>query len=342
MKSKITFLYLISLIFFFLATVYSQDTQEEVKVKSIDEIINDLKMAVTTSPEDTALYFLLGDAYIEKELPESAYSEYEKVWKMNPQNVKALVKMGSVLLQREDVDDAEEKLKSALAIEKGTEEACITRAFEHELNFRYKNAVKEYYKAIEKYKNLIEIYRSLGIISGKRENLEEGIGYYQNVLNYKDSVAKVYSSLGSVYRKSGNVNLSISMYKNAIDLKPDDEGLYYALGLSFSLIDSLLEDAVGSFEESIKIDSTNADIHYKLAMVYGRMGKLAHHIWELQKAVEIELGNSQARMDLAVAYYNNKQYLSSWEQLKEAEKLGYKVPEDFLEVLTKALPRPKD
>ena len=61
-----------------------------------------------------------------------------------------------------------------------------------------------------------------------------------------------------------------------------------------------------------------------------------------KKAVKLDSTFTQVRMDLAIAYYNNKQYLSAWDELKAVEKLGYKVSKEFIEILTKALPRPKD
>ena len=341
MKNKIIFLCLIYFLLFLFSSAYSQEEEVE-KIKTIDEIIEELKGAINLAPGDTALYFLLGEAYDEKNLLESAYSEYEKILNMNPENVTALLRMGIISLRRENFEEAEEKLTKALELESGSSELFYAEGLAHEFSLRYELAIEDYNNAVDKYDNLIKIYEYLGVISGHRGTPEKGIEYFQNSLNIKESLAKVYAHLGFVYRKTGDIEFSIILYKKAVEMKPDDEKLYLNLALSFSLVDSLHEDAVNFFGKSIEIDSTNAEVHYKLGMVYGRMGKLGHQIWELQKAVKIDSTNAPALMDLAIAYFNNKMYSASWEQIKEAEKLGYKVSEDFIEILTKAIPRPKN
>ena len=334
-KYKIVFMYIIFLIFFLNKTVFSQEE------KDIDEIIDDLKIAVTENPADTSLYFSLGDAYSIKGLLEAAYGEYEKVWRMNPVNVKSLIKMGIVSLRREMWDEAEERLTEALGIDSTAAELHFERGLENEFNLIYKSAIEEYKKAVEEYNNLIEIYKHLGILAGQKDTPEHGIQFYQRMVDTKKSLSNAYQHLGEVYRKSGIIDKSINSFQKACEVNPDSWSIYYNLGLSYSSIDTLFEDAVDAFKKSLEIDSTNADVHYHLGMIYGKFGKLANHIWELQKAVKMNPDYARARIDLGIAYYNNKQYLSAWEQVKAAEKLGHKISEDFIKVLSRILPRPK-
>ena len=333
---KIVFVYTILLVFFLNLTVFSQEGE------TIDEIIDNLKIAVTENPADTSLYFFLGDAYSIKGLLEAAYGEYEKVWRMNPMNVKSLIKMGIVSLRREMLDEAEEKLNDALSIDSAAAEIHFERGLECEFNLRYKGAIEEYDKAVEKYINLIEIYKHLGILAGQKGKPEQGIQYYQKTVDIKKSLSVSYQHLGVVYRDNGIIDESIISFLKAREVNPNNETIYYNLGLSYSLVDTLIEDAMDAFKKSIEIDSTNAEVHYQLGMVYGRLGNLANQIWELQKAVKLKPDYTQACIDLGIAYYNNKQYLSAWDQVKAAEKLGHKVSEDFIKVLTRVLPKPKD
>ena len=302
---------------FLLLLISSTFPQEEKieKIKSIDEIINELKAAITVTPGDTALYFLLGEAYEEKNLLESAYSEYEMILKMNPENVTALLRAGTISIRRENLEDAEITLTKALELESGSGELFYAAGLENEFNLRYETAIEEYNKAVEKYNNLTKIYEYLGVISGHNGTPRKGIEYFQNSLNIKESLAKVYAHLGFVYRKTGDMEFSIASYKKAIEMKPDDEKLYLNLALSYSLVDSLLEDAVNFFGKSIEIDSTIAEVHYRLGMVYGRMGTLNRQILELQKAVKIDSTYAPARVDLAIAYF-----ITLITQIKERNK----------------------
>ena len=171
---------------------------------------------------------------------------------------------------------------------------------------------------------------------------EEGIKHYRRIIDLKKSLAGIYQSLGIIYRKRNLINASIISLKNALAITPQVASIHYDLGLSYSLVDSLLQKGIDSYKKSIEIDSTDASVHYELGMLYGKTGKPGHQIWELQKAIKLRPDYPQARIDLAIAYFNNRQYISSWEQIKEFEKSGLAVSPKFLSALTKALPRPKD
>lgn len=321
--------------FFLREEVYPQEE------KNIDEIINNLKRLVTESPSDTALYFSIGDAYAKKGLLDAAYGEYEKVLLMNKENVDAMIRMGIVSLRRENLKDAEENLNNALKLINGLEELHFTRGLQYEFNLRYKEAINEYNQAIEKSNKLREINKYLGILAGLKGMTESGVQYYQKTDKLKFFLFDIYLHTGEIYRKMGSIDKSINSFLKGIEIKPNDNSIYFNLGLSYSLVDSLLEDAVKSFDKSVSIDSTNADVHYNLATAYGRLGNLGGHIWELQKVVKLKPDYAGVHLELGIAYFSNKQYLSAWEEIEQAEKLGHKIPDEFIKLLSNVLPRPK-
>ncbi len=316
--------------------------QPKEKEKTIDEIITELKQESTSNPSDTSLYFLLGDAYSAKGLLDAAYGEYRKVWRMNKENVRALMKIGSIQIRRENWEDAEEKFMNALSLYSDSGEGSVNRGLRYEFNLKYDNAIAEYERALDIYNDLIDIHKSLGMFAGRKEMPQEGIKHYQKIVELKQSLADIYQTLGIIYRKRNLINASIISLKHALEITPQIPSIHYNLGLSYSLVDSLFQNGIDSYKKSIEIDSTDASVHYELGMLYGNTGKLGHQIWELQKTVKLKPDYPQARIDLAIAYFNNRQYLSSWEQIKEIEKSGSAVSPKFLSALTKALPRPKD
>ncbi|MFC1557841.1 tetratricopeptide repeat protein [candidate division KSB1 bacterium] len=333
----------IFVLLFLLSIVYENiAAQSKEREKTIDEIITELKQESTSNPSDTSLYFLLGDAYSVKGLLDAAYGEYLKVWKMNKENVEALMKIGSIQIRRENWEDAEEKFISALNIYSDSGEKSVSRGLGYEFNLKFDIAIAEYERALVIYNDLIDIHKNLGMFAGRKEMPQDGIKHYQRIIDLKKSLADIYQTLGIIYRKRKLINASVLSLKNALEITPRVASIHYNLGLSFSLVDSLFQNGIDSYQKSIEIDSTDASVHYELGMLYGKTGKLGHQIWELQKTVKLKPDFTQARIDLAVAYFNNRQYLSSWEQVKEVEKYGSAVPPKFLSALTKVLPRPKD
>src|SRR3989339_2092169 len=161
---RFTILFIPLILFFAIRIDISSQIQE--KEKSIDEIIAELKQESANNPSDTTLYFLLGDAYATKGLLDAAYEEYYKVWRINEENTKSLIKIGTIQLRRENWEDAEAKYRSALNINSKFIGLLIDQGLEYEYNLKYDSSIEVYEKAIDVYNDLIEIHKSLGMILG--------------------------------------------------------------------------------------------------------------------------------------------------------------------------------
>jgi tetratricopeptide (TPR) repeat protein len=71
-------------------------------------------------------------------------------------------------------------------------------------------------------------------------------------------------------------------------------------------------------------------------ITYGQKGEPDQAISDFNKALEIEPKFALAYYDRGRSYYFKKEYDKSWEDIKRAQDLGYKIPAEFLEDLRKA------
>jgi tetratricopeptide (TPR) repeat protein len=63
----------------------------------LDETIDAVKNAIDVEPENPRYYVMLGNAYMEKRLPNQAIAEYQKALQINPDRVKAQINIGIAL-----------------------------------------------------------------------------------------------------------------------------------------------------------------------------------------------------------------------------------------------------
>jgi len=71
------------------------------------------------------------------------------------------------------------------------------------------------------------------------------------------------------------------------------------------------------------------------------MGKsqFGQAISDFNKVLEINPKFALAYYDRGRSYYHKKDYDKSWEDIKKAQDLGWKIPPEFLDELRKALGR---
>jgi tetratricopeptide (TPR) repeat protein len=81
--------------------------------------------------------------------------------------------------------------------------------------------------------------------------------------------------------------------------------------------------------------------YYNRGVAHAAKGQYDQTIFDCSKAVEINPRFAEAFLGRAAANYFKKKYDRSWEDIKRAEALGYKIPPNFLEELRKASGREK-
>ena len=83
------------------------------------------------------------------------------------------------------------------------------------------------------------------------------------------------------------------------------------------------------------------EAHLNLANVLFKRDLLAESAFHYKKVIEIDSTHAQAHNNLAVIFYHQKNYEKSWEHLKKTENLGLEVHPDFKKELRKKLRKEK-
>ncbi len=78
---------------------------------------------------------------------------------------------------------------------------------------------------------------------------------------------------------------------------------------------------------------------YKVGCIYLQRRQFDQAISDFNRALEINPGFAEAYFSRGMAYWLEKEYDKSWEDIKKAQDLGYKIPAKFLKGLRNALRR---
>lgn len=93
------------------------------------------------------------------------------------------------------------------------------------------------------------------------------------------------------------------------------------------------KDQVTFYNRTLKYAAQSARVYFNLGRVYGKDLKYAQAIAAYKKAIGIEPGYKEAWFNLALVYFENKQYQLAIECCVKAARLGYPVPQRFMELL---------
>jgi tetratricopeptide (TPR) repeat protein len=135
----------------------------------------------------------------------------------------------------------------------------------------YKEAEKNYKKAVEIDPKLSEGYYNLGILIYEQGNLDTAIKYFWKAIEVQSDLYLAYYNLGNAYRKRNELNLSLDCYKKAISLKKDFDDAHYNLGVVFEKRRELAK-AIECYEKAIHCNSKNLNAHWNLALLYLQIG----------------------------------------------------------------------
>ena len=200
---------------------------------------------------------------------------------------------------------------------------------------------------------------------------ETAIGAFSSCIQIDPSNARAFLNRGISYECINNIKAAFADYGKAIELLPEDGKAYYMRGMLLwrlgdamaindlrksaeigykpakdflskrasqkspheNIVQSLKEEAIRVFTESIQLDPSNASAYLNRGMAYERINHMQQAIVDYSKAIELA-------PDYAKAYYARGTLLwylddeTSTEDLMKAAELGYRLAKDFFDQKT--------
>jgi len=169
-----------------------------------------------------------------------AIEQLEAAVNLDSQNILAMNALGYSLEQVGALERADRVLRHALARVKG----------DHSFN----------------------ILLNLGNVAQKQEKFEEGRGFYERALKFRQP-GYLYSNLGALLRKANDFGAATKVYKKALMIDPAYVGAYYNLGNLYKEVGAL-DAGMRVYDQAVKIDPARASTHWNLSLTLLAAGRL--------------------------------------------------------------------
>jgi hypothetical protein len=102
-----------------------------------------------------------------------------------------------------------------------------------------------------------------------------------------------------VYMTVSNYARAIPVYQKVVELRPDVVAYRVRLAVAMARWPATARQAEVQFLEAIRLEPSNADLHFRLSLYYKAMNARTQTFAALQKAVELDPGHKLARAEIA-------------------------------------------
>jgi tetratricopeptide (TPR) repeat protein len=185
-----------------------------------------------------------------------------------------------------------------LAVEPENVELLNAKGFALFQQGKSEQAVVSLQKAIDVDPKHWKSHNNMALASVDLGELEVAEAHYRESLAIEPQPA-IYNDLGFVLARQGLPHEAAEMYRKSLELSPGSATAHYNLAASLAGSGELAE-AEEHFRSSIDIEPTSR-AYTALGMIQSQQGRVDDSVASLQKAIELDPDNQQARSLLAQA-----------------------------------------
>ncbi|GJQ58186.1 MAG: tetratricopeptide repeat protein [Candidatus Scalindua sp. AMX11] len=266
---------------------------------------------------------------------EAAVALYKEILEKHPESTNALFLLGTLHLQRREIDDACELLRKVLTLrpdhamahnnlgsvlqELGQleeAEACYHRAGELKPNEpkinsnlgdiyreqgKFKKAVISYRQAIRKNPDSAELHCNLGALFQEIGRLDDAVGCYRRAIDLKPDYALAYSNLGMALQELRKLNEAVKSCLKARQLNPNNEVMQNNLGTVLKRLGQL-DEAAECYRNAITLKPYYAEAHNNLGTIFLEQKKIDQALQSYHLAIALKPDYAMAYSNLGTAY----------------------------------------
>lgn len=223
------------------------------------------------------------------------YTNVETLWRTtierNPQAWMAHNNLGTVLLQKGQVDEAIVHFQKAFEIKADNLEARANLGSALLHKGELDEAIAQYYKAIEIKPDSALAHYDLANVLLQKGQVDEAIAHYEKAIEIKPDDADVYNNLGVVLFQKGQVDQAIADYQKALEINPQNvqarANLAWALATSpqSSMLKAI---AVKLAQQANQLTGgANPTVLHILAAAYAQTGQFTEAVETAQRSLEL-------------------------------------------------------
>ncbi len=168
---------------------------------------------------------------------------------------------------------------------------------------------------------------------------EEAAVLAQKLSEANPDNANVFAWWGISLVKGGLKSAAIEKFVRSTQLDPTNSKAFVYWGLTLAM-DGRFKEAVEKYKTVIELDPEHSNAYAYMGEAYDRLRMYKEAEQSAGKALEMDPLNSNGYRVLVGALYHSENYTEAWKAVDQARQANVSVPEELIEELTQALPRP--
>jgi tetratricopeptide (TPR) repeat protein len=175
--------------------------------------------------------------------------------------------------------------------------------------------------------------RNLGTVAAAIALLILGVSTWRQARIYqdletlwRDTITKnprcwmAHANLGDVFLRDGKISEAIGSYEQTLRIKPDYVEVHSNLGLALARLGKT-QEAMEHYEQALRIEPNFAVAHCNLGIALAQAGRIPEAIEHLQQALRMEPGYAEAHCNLGAVLAQAGRIPEAIEHLQEALRI---------------------
>ena len=156
--------------------------------------------------------------------------------------------------------------------------------------------------------------------------IQRNSDYGSELRIWQDTVVKcpgnprVHYNLGVVLGQEGRIDDAIGQYEQALRIEPDNAQTHCNLGIALRQ-EGKVDDAIGQYEQALRIEPGFAEAHYNLGIALRQEGKIDDAIGQYEQALRIKPDYADAHNNLGTALRQAGKIDDATEQYEQALRI---------------------
>src|ERR1700676_2904392 len=315
-----------------------------VKTGRIRDAVLEAQDIIKRDPNNIEAHKLLGRIYLRSlgDMPGSsngsdnvlklAIEQYEQIIKIEPTNVDDHLLLGRLYRLNNDLQKAENELKTAVKLDPDSEEAVTTLALLYTDEGDSTHAL-QVLSSVPDTGRSAKLYSALGATYEQRKDYKSAIDAYKHAIRLDRDNLDAIRGLAENLLNDGQVNAALDQYKVIADANPEDAQTYLRISEIYRR-QGKYEDALDSLKKAQAMVPDALEVPYNIAVVYqaqARYDEAAKILQDLLKKTE-KADNNYSQADrnnraifierLGMVYRDQENYPAAVEAFRKMIPLG--------------------
>ncbi|MGQ9455395.1 MAG: tetratricopeptide repeat protein [Armatimonadota bacterium] len=161
----------------------------------------------------------------------------------------------------------------------------------------------------------------------------DSVSLFSRALEVTNENYVAHLNLAVALEERGDYEGARYHYEEALRIQPDWTHALYNYAVLLAITGDRAR-AMGLYRRIVRLQPDHTLAHYNLGVMLDEEGKIEAAIREYRAAISSAPDFAPAYVNLAVDLYELGQYRDAWRNVREAQRLGFAVNEDFIRALT--------